>query len=101
MLTYAKPKRITASGFVVERACEVNSITAYPGASDMLVQMRDGGASGTIKYEFEVDSAASSPPFSFPKPLFFGTNLYITMSGGDGNKSVSVSLVDAQAATDI
>ena len=100
-MNYSKSKRITASGFIVERACAVSAITAYGGANDMVVQLRDGGASGTVKWEFEVDSATSSPPFSFPRSIYFATDLYITMSGGDGNRSVSAALDEPESSTDI
>jgi hypothetical protein len=101
MNKFAKPKRVTANGYVVQRACEVAAITAFPGASDLIIKLRDGGAAGTIKWEFEADSSTSSATQSFPFPLYFGTDLYVDMAGGDANKSVSVALVEGTSATDI
>ncbi|OGO14227.1 MAG: hypothetical protein A2Y53_03735 [Chloroflexi bacterium RBG_16_47_49] len=97
----SKSKVITASGSIVGRSCTVSAVTAIPAGGDLIVKLRDGGASGTVRWEFEVDAAAGSEHCGFSPPLYFGTDLYIEIAGTVVNASVSVALVEDQAATDI
>ena len=97
-INHSRPIRITSSGSnqkVYASATKIAAVTARANNGDVYIALRDG-AGGQILWEFQVDDATSSPPFSFgPYPLLFNNGVYadITEDIPGGFESLSVALV--------
>lgn len=66
-------------------ACLVSTITLLSGTAASSMTLRDGGASGTIKWKISLIATTAAgdqnQSFYFDPPLAFGTDLYATMAG--------------------
>lgn len=93
MFRSAKPERFTSNGSVRGHACSISAMTVTPGGADCIVQLRDGGASGTIVWTVEADASAGSQSINFNPPIRFSTNCYVAIEGGN-NGVVSLAIVE-------
>lgn len=85
--------RVTASGYAETEPVRLAGFTITPSSTDLTVQFRDGGASGTIKWEAEADAGGGSHSHTFDPALPFKSNLYVTFSQAVANQSVCVHLL--------
>jgi len=72
-------KKLTASGTVFNGPGRVVSIVYYTGLAGSL-QLRDGGASGTILVDIDFPASTTNSFFLGGNGVRFSTNIYLTVS---------------------
>lgn len=73
------------TGTVINRPTTVSAMTVVSVDDDVLVVLRDGGATGTILWALESDNAASCSSITFDPPIKFFTNVYAEVLTGGSN----------------
>lgn len=73
---------LTSSGEVTDNRSRVRGIYYVAGGTAGSVQIRDGGASGTIKINIATPASATATQWiDFPgRGVVFGTDVYVTIS---------------------
>ena len=76
--------RRTTSGTVVSGRTRLRAVSLLAGAAVGTVQLRDGGASGTILCELDTPaSVTATVQFLLPgEGILFNTDIYATLTGG-------------------
>lgn len=82
MASNVKSTRLTASGSIVERRSRLHGLYILAGATAGTVEIRDGGASGTVILTINTPADATVPVyFDIPCGGMLGeTNLYATIT---------------------
>ena len=76
-----KALRLQASAAVTDARVRAKGIYIVHGAAAGSVQLRDGGAAGTVKAEFDTPAVAGHVWLEFPgEGVLFETSLYATLT---------------------
>ena len=94
LMDYSRAIRVTASGVALNRPTSVCAVTGRTGTTDAVILLRDGGATGAVMWDFEVDSSDSSPCHTFNPPIRFYNNVYVEIQCPAGNVAVSLAVVE-------
>jgi hypothetical protein len=94
LMDYSRAIRVTTSGVAYNGPTRVCAVTGRVGTTDATILLRDGGATGAIMWEFEVDSADSSPSHTFNPPIRFYNNVYVEIQCQDTNVVVCLAVVE-------
>ena len=84
------------TGTVINRPTTVSAMTVVGVDSDVLVVLRDGGATGSILWAGEADNATSSFSQSFNPPIKFLTSVYaeVLTTGSNAYNGVYLAVVE-------
>lgn len=80
---------VTATKTVVGEACEISAIGITGGADAATVTLRDGGATGPVRWSLGV-AAGVSDGIAFESPLRFKSDCHATVTGTTPNVHVAV-----------
>lgn len=91
---YSKTIRMTASGVALSRGTLVSAFTVNAVNADCIVNLRDGGVNGPIRWTLEADNAASSPSIVFDPPIKFDTNIYAEFTDKGSQSTANIAIVE-------
>lgn len=86
-IKYGQSKVLTESGVIstAGKSARVWAITLLTGTTDTSLTLRDGGASGTIKWKISTNATAvaydNSENVVFKTPIICTTDAYATVAG--------------------
>jgi|TARA_R100000656_G_scaffold40686_2_gene33909 hypothetical protein len=89
-------KRLDATAVVTtaDAAGLLHGATITAAAADATLDLRDGGAAGTIKWSLHAKLEEGGNSISFATPIIFATDIYATITGTGAIASVAYEEIE-------